>query len=77
MPAPYSLPSGTAWPGPLWVVVLAGGRGTRMKSPLAKVLHPLAGLPIGAHVKKIGRIIITAWRAGGGGRPWWATMLIG
>lgn len=53
MPAPYSLPSGTAWPGPLWVVVLAGGRGTRMKSPLAKVLHPLAGLPIGAHVKKL------------------------
>ena len=34
----------------LAVVVLAAGKGTRMKSPLAKVLHPLAGGPLIAHV---------------------------
>ena len=28
------------------VVVLAAGKGTRMKSGLAKVLHPLAGRPM-------------------------------
>ncbi len=31
-------------------VVLAAGKGTRMKSDLAKVLHPLAGRPLIAHV---------------------------
>lgn len=31
-------------------IVLAAGRGTRMKSDLAKVLHPLAGRPLLAHV---------------------------
>ena len=35
---------------PLAVVVLAAGKGTRMNSPLAKVLHPLAGCPLIAHV---------------------------
>ena len=35
---------------PLAVVVLAAGKGTRMRSPLAKVLHPLAGCPLIAHV---------------------------
>src|SRR3954452_12255146 len=34
----------------LAVVVLAAGQGTRMKSRTAKVLHPLAGLPMIAHV---------------------------
>lgn len=34
----------------LAVVVLAAGQGTRMRSPLAKVLHPLAGSPLIAHV---------------------------
>jgi len=34
----------------LAVVVLAAGKGTRMHSPLAKVLHPLAGCPLIAHV---------------------------
>ncbi len=31
-------------------VVLAAGKGTRMRSKLPKVLHPLAGLPLIAHV---------------------------
>ena len=35
---------------PLAVVVLAAGKGTRMRSPLAKVLHPLAGRPLIVHV---------------------------
>ena len=32
------------------VVILAAGQGTRMKSILPKVLHPLAGLPLVQHV---------------------------
>lgn len=32
------------------VVVLAAGQGTRMKSPLAKVLHPILGRPLLAHL---------------------------
>ena len=35
---------------PLAIVVIAAGKGTRMRSPLAKVLHPLAGRPLLAHV---------------------------
>lgn len=31
---------------PLAVVILAAGKGTRMKSPLPKVMHPLAGRPM-------------------------------
>lgn len=34
----------------LHIVVLAAGKGTRMKSALPKVLHPLAGRPIIEHV---------------------------
>jgi bifunctional UDP-N-acetylglucosamine pyrophosphorylase/glucosamine-1-phosphate N-acetyltransferase len=33
-------------------VVLAAGKGTRMRSVLPKVLHPLAGVPLLAHVLK-------------------------
>ena len=32
------------------VVILAAGKGTRMKSELPKVLHPLAGKPLISHV---------------------------
>ena len=32
------------------VVILAAGKGTRMRSALAKVLHPLAGKPLLHHV---------------------------
>jgi bifunctional UDP-N-acetylglucosamine pyrophosphorylase/glucosamine-1-phosphate N-acetyltransferase len=44
-------------------VVMAAGKGTRMKSDLAKVLHPVAGRPLIAHVLAtaraagIGRIV--------------------
>ena len=34
----------------LAVVVLAAGQGTRMKSEIAKVLHPLSGVPLIGHV---------------------------
>ena len=34
----------------LAAVVLAAGQGTRMKSGLAKVLHPVAGRPMIGHV---------------------------
>lgn len=33
-------------------IVLAAGEGTRMKSSLPKVLHPVAGLPMVAHILK-------------------------
>jgi bifunctional UDP-N-acetylglucosamine pyrophosphorylase / glucosamine-1-phosphate N-acetyltransferase len=33
-------------------VILAAGEGTRMKSALPKVLHPIAGLPMVAHVAR-------------------------
>ncbi|MBN9074529.1 MAG: bifunctional UDP-N-acetylglucosamine diphosphorylase/glucosamine-1-phosphate N-acetyltransferase GlmU [Rhizobiales bacterium] len=33
-------------------IILAAGEGTRMKSALPKVLHPIAGLPMLAHVAK-------------------------
>jgi bifunctional UDP-N-acetylglucosamine pyrophosphorylase/glucosamine-1-phosphate N-acetyltransferase len=39
----------------LYVVILAAGKGTRMKSALPKVLHPLAGLPIIEHVLRTAR----------------------
>src|SRR5262249_51671448 len=36
----------------LYVLVLAAGQGTRMKSALPKVLHPVAGRPLLEHVLK-------------------------
>ena len=45
---------------PLLTVVLAAGKGTRMKSALPKVMHPIAGLPMVSHV------LATARRCGAG-----------
>jgi bifunctional UDP-N-acetylglucosamine pyrophosphorylase/glucosamine-1-phosphate N-acetyltransferase len=42
---------------PLAVVVLAAGQGTRMRSRTAKVLHPIAGLPMVAHVLATARTL--------------------
>src|SRR5262252_7089338 len=40
----------SAMKSPIAVVVLAAGAGTRMKSAVPKVLHPLAGWPMVRHV---------------------------
>ena len=40
---------------PLHVVILAAGQGTRMKSALPKVLHPIGGRPMLAHVLETAR----------------------
>lgn len=42
---------------PLDVVIMAAGKGTRMKSRLPKVLHPLAGKPLVSHVVDTARIL--------------------
>src|SRR5258706_2313266 len=46
MPSPAS---------PLQVVILAAGQGKRMHSDLPKVLHPLSGRPLVAHVLETAR----------------------
>ncbi len=47
---PEPIPSPTLLSAPLQVVILAAGRGTRMRSALPKVLQPLAGRALLAHV---------------------------
>lgn len=39
----------------LEIIILAAGQGTRMKSPLPKVLHPIAGQPMLQHVVDVAR----------------------
>jgi bifunctional UDP-N-acetylglucosamine pyrophosphorylase / glucosamine-1-phosphate N-acetyltransferase len=41
-------------------VILAAGQGKRMRSDLAKVLHPLAGRPLLAHVVETARVLAPA-----------------
>lgn len=43
-------PTSRSGPRPLAAVILAAGQGKRMKSPRAKVLHAVAGLPLVSHV---------------------------
>jgi bifunctional UDP-N-acetylglucosamine pyrophosphorylase/glucosamine-1-phosphate N-acetyltransferase len=40
----------TLFASPLAIVIIGAGKGTRMRSALAKVLHPLAGQPLMAYV---------------------------
>lgn len=42
---------------PVALVVLAAGKGTRMKSDLPKVLHPIAGAPLVVHALKAGQTL--------------------
>jgi bifunctional UDP-N-acetylglucosamine pyrophosphorylase / glucosamine-1-phosphate N-acetyltransferase len=42
---------------PVNVVILAAGQGTRMRSPLPKVLHQLAGRPLITHVLDVARAL--------------------
>src|SRR6185295_8975202 len=42
---------------PLDVIVLAAGQGKRMRSDLPKVLHPIAGRPLLAHVLDAARAL--------------------
>ena len=44
-------------PSPLDVVIMAGGKGTRMKSHLPKVLHSLGGQTLIAHVIKVAQAL--------------------
>ena len=44
----------------LAIIVLAAGQGTRMKSAVPKLLHPLAGAPIVAHVLATARALDAA-----------------
>jgi bifunctional UDP-N-acetylglucosamine pyrophosphorylase/glucosamine-1-phosphate N-acetyltransferase len=44
----------------LAIIVLAAGQGTRMKSAMPKILHPLAGAPIIAHVLATARALDAA-----------------
>mgnify|MGYP005839833665 CR=1 FL=1 len=46
----------------LALIVLAAGQGTRMKSGLPKVLHPVAGAPLLVHALKAGAALAPAWQ---------------
>ncbi len=41
------------------VIILAAGKGTRMRSQLPKVLQPLAGRPLLGHVIKTAKQLLT------------------
>ncbi|WP_339951935.1 bifunctional UDP-N-acetylglucosamine diphosphorylase/glucosamine-1-phosphate N-acetyltransferase GlmU [uncultured Albimonas sp.] len=49
-----------AAPRPVAVVVLAAGQGTRMRSALPKVLHPVGGAPMLAHVLRAAQALSPA-----------------
>ena len=47
------------------VVILAAGLGTRMKSDIPKVLHPIMGKPMIAY------ILTRSGKSSPPNRPWW------
>ncbi|MBL8671529.1 MAG: bifunctional UDP-N-acetylglucosamine diphosphorylase/glucosamine-1-phosphate N-acetyltransferase GlmU [Alphaproteobacteria bacterium] len=49
-PVPSPVPQAGPSSAPLAAIVMAAGKGTRMKSDLPKVLHPVAGRPMVRHV---------------------------
>ncbi|WP_306581012.1 NTP transferase domain-containing protein, partial [Dokdonella sp.] len=57
MPLSPVLPGSLVAPPPLHVIILAAGEGKRMKSVRAKVLMPLAGRPMLAHVLDAARAL--------------------
>ncbi len=42
---------------PLATVIMAAGKGTRMKSDLPKVLHTIGGIPLVTHVVQLAQEI--------------------
>jgi bifunctional UDP-N-acetylglucosamine pyrophosphorylase/glucosamine-1-phosphate N-acetyltransferase len=62
MTNPAAAPPAVAPPAtaPLAVIVLAAGKGTRMKSDLHKVLHPIAGRPMLLHLLASARALAPA-----------------
>lgn len=40
----------------MWTIILAAGQGKRMKSDLAKVLHPVCGVPMLTHAVRAARL---------------------
>src|SRR5262245_42037450 len=42
----------------LAIIIIAAGKGTRMRSPLAKVLHPLAGRPLLTDVLDVAQALL-------------------
>jgi bifunctional UDP-N-acetylglucosamine pyrophosphorylase/glucosamine-1-phosphate N-acetyltransferase len=55
--APTSPHSSPKTSGALAVVILAAGKGVRMKSALPKVMHPVGGRPMLAHVLDVARAL--------------------
>ena len=50
---------------PTLAVILAAGQGTRMRSPLPKVMHAVGNRPLLGHV--LAAVEAAGYRAGGGG----------
>jgi bifunctional UDP-N-acetylglucosamine pyrophosphorylase/glucosamine-1-phosphate N-acetyltransferase len=59
-------------PPPLAIVILAAGKGTRLKSERAKVLHEAGGLPLVAHVLRAVAPLAPAPKGGSAGRSYGA-----